>query len=218
MNPLRPLLACAVLLVSTACTGSSGPDQMTSSAAITIGYLAPLTGPDASAGLSARRGAEFAATVINTAMPRLALPLAKAAGLPHLNSARIKVVTEDTGGDAQRAAGAVDTLLKKNPAALSGGYESAVTLAASDRTEQLRVPFVNAESSATSLTPRGREWFFRTGPTGATFGRMFFSLLKQQRAKDQPIRRLAIVHTTDRFGSDGANTITDLLSQTDSED
>ena len=166
-----------------------------------IGALDALTGSGASAGLDTIRGAQLAVDVIDHGGSGISLPLA-GKGLPGLGGAKVKLVTGDTRGNPRLAAQEVDHLVTvDHVVAITGCYASADTEAASARAEQLQIPFVNGASSAPSLTQRGLQWFFRTGPTDATFADGLFGFLEQQKAAGRQTKRVAILHTTDVYGT-----------------
>lgn len=180
---------------------------------VKIGAIYPLSGANASAGLDVLHGAQLAVEIVNGAHPQVDLPLAAERGLPGLDGAKLKLVSADTAGEPEKGASEVDRLVtSEDVAAVTGAYQSAVTLTASERAERLEVPFVNGASSAVGLTERELEWFFRTGPNDETFGRTFFDFLGQQREAGHAVQRVAIIHTNDEYGTDGAE-ITAALAQ-----
>lgn len=203
---------CAVLLatVPAGCGGDSGGGDGDE---VKIGAVYPLSGDIASAGVDTLNGVKLAAEIVNGDYSELDLPLAKGRGLPDFGGARIRLVSADTQGLPEKGASEVDRLVtSEEVAAVTGAYQSAVTLTASERAERLQVPFVNGESSAVGLTTRDLQWFFRTGPTDETFGRSFFDFLEQQKQQGQATDRVAIVHTNDEYGTDGAD-ITKQLAE-----
>lgn len=205
-----------LLALSSACTSRS--DAPAPGEPVKIGFLAPLSGPAASVGTDTRRGAELAVEVVNSDYPSLTLPLGPEAGLPDLQHAKLELVSADSNGNPQHAQTQVARLVKdENVAAVAGGYESSITEAASARTEQLKVPFVNGGSSAPSLTERGLEWFFRTGPSDLSYGRVIFSLLKERQSKGVSVKRIAVVRVDNQYGNDGAAVIERLVPHIDGE-
>ncbi len=203
---------CALLLatMAAACGGGSGESAGDE---VKIGAVYPLSGDIASAGVDTLNGVKLAAEIVNGDYSELDLPLAKGRGLPDFGSARIRLVSADTQGLPEKGASEVDRLVTgEGVAAVIGAYQSAVTLTASQRAERLQVPFVNGASSAVGLTTSGLEWFFRTGPTDETFGRTFFDFLDQQKQQGRATDRVAIVHTNDEYGTDGAD-ITKQLAE-----
>lgn len=209
----RALFALTALVLIASCTGSADHAGV-GERSVTIGYLAPLSGPDAALGESARHGAELAEEIVNEAIPSIDLPLSRGRGLPHLDGAGIRIRFADTAGDPDRGPAAVDHLVRDSHAkALVGAYQSAVTLTASAHAEEMRVPFVNGDSSAASLTERNLNWFFRTGPTDVTLGQMLFSLLKEKQNTGTATERIAVIHSDDRYGRDGDALISRLAAQ-----
>lgn len=197
--------AVAVLFAAAlvACGTNGGPGGRPP-AELRIGVLWPLSGANASQGLDVLHGAQLAAGIINESHPEIDLPLARGTGLPHLGNARVRLVTADTRSSAEIAAAEVDRLVdREGVAALVGCYQSGVTLAASERAERRRIPFVNGDSSSVSLTERGLSWFFRTGPTDDTFAESMFAYLDRQRQRGRSTRQVAVLHSDDQFGNDG---------------
>ncbi|MFE9174289.1 ABC transporter substrate-binding protein [Streptomyces kebangsaanensis] len=181
---------------------------------VKVGILEPTSGPDASAGTDARNGAQLAVDIINGRFPELALPLAGKSGLPGLGGAELALVHADTKGDPRTGAREVQRLVTDQGAvALTGAYHSAVTRTASERAEQLRIPFVNGDSSSTALTEGGLRYFFRTNPSDLTYGRTFFSLIEDRKAAGVPISSVGILHINNQYGDDGATVTRQLARQ-----
>jgi branched-chain amino acid transport system substrate-binding protein len=208
------VLLCTALLLTSACT--SEPSVPPSAATVNIGFLAPLSGPAATVGTDTKRGAELAVDIVNGHHPTIPLPLGPGAGLPRLHHRKIKIMAADTNGPPTRGADHVARLVKTGGVvAIAGGYESAITKAASARSEQLKIPYVNGNSSASSLTERGLDWFFRTGPSDLSYGRVVFSLLRERQSKGTSVKRLAVLHMDDQYGNDGSAMIKRLASHID---
>lgn len=202
-----------VVSLATGC-GGGGAGAASDVTEVKIGVLDPTSGTNATTGLDARNGATLAAEIVNGAHPDIALPLARDAGLPKLDNAKLKLVYADTKGDPQTGAAEAERLVTdEKVVALTGAYQSAVTKTASERAERLRVPFVNGDSSSTGLTTRGLTYFFRTGPSDLTFGETFFSLLKDRRSSGVKVDSIGILHTNDEYGASGANVTVELAEQ-----
>ncbi|HEX5494440.1 MAG TPA: ABC transporter substrate-binding protein [Mycobacteriales bacterium] len=177
-----------------------------------IGIVDPTTGSNASTGQDTENGSLLAAEIVNGKHPDIALPLAKGAGLPNLGGAKLKMITADSKGDPTTGASEAQRLITdQKVVAELGSYQSAVTTTASAAAERLKVPFVNGASSSVSLTQRGLNYFFRTGPHDLTFGESFFSLLKDK-PNGRTVKNIAILHTNDAFGTNGAK-VTEQLAQ-----
>ena len=62
--------------------------------------------------------------------------------------------------------------------ALTGAYQSGVTLTASAIAEKYGIPFVNGKSVAANLTERGFKWFFRDNAGGIQLAKIYLEFLK----------------------------------------
>jgi branched-chain amino acid transport system substrate-binding protein len=211
------LLIVPVLAFAVACTGGDGGGSAAPSGQeLKIGLLTPLTGPNATAGKEALRGAQLATDVINGLNPSIPLPLAAQAGLPNLGGAKVTLLNVDAAPKnadaAQVTAGdAVNKLVTTDGVqALIGAYDPQVTEYASQRSERYEVPFVNADSPATFLTDAGRDWFFRVGPSWRTAGESFFSLLREKQAATS---KIAVFYADDKAGNDVYTTVDELATE-----
>ena len=151
---------------------------------VKIGAIYPLSGNAASAGVHGKAAIETAVDIINNAHPELGnLPLAKNAGLKGLGGAKVEVVFADNQGSP--AAGqnqALRLITEEKVVALTGAYQSGITLTASAIAEKYGIPFVNGESVAANLTERGFKWFFRVTPVAADFAKIYLEFLKDMKA------------------------------------
>lgn len=191
--------------------GEAGPRPVDE---VKIGVLAPLSGADAGVGRQALQGAQLAAELVNEAEAAVPLPPVGGGGLGGLDGARLTVIPGDTKGDAgQGGRLAADLVTGQRVAGLVGASDAAVTVAASQRTERLGVPFVNGDTSTGYLTERGLDWFFRTGPNDRMFGEGFFSVLEEQATATGGARRVAILYSDDKGGSDVAAVTEDLAAE-----
>ncbi len=172
-------LLCAAS-VSVMLAGAASAQDKT----VKIGAVFPLSGNAASAGVHAKAAIETAMDIINNAHPELGnFPLAKNAGLAGLGGAKVDVVFADNQGSP--ATGQNQTLrliTEEKVVALTGAYQSGITLTASAIAEKYGIPFVNGESVAANLTERGFKWFFRTTPVAADFAKLYFDFLKDMKA------------------------------------
>lgn len=218
----------AAALAAAGCTSGSDSATPAAPSEVRIGLLAPMTGPNKSAGQEAQRGALLAADVVNGLNSLVPLPLAESSGLPNLGNARIRIVTADTKGDA--ATGANQTIqlaTEQHVSAIVGAYDPAVTLTASQRAENVPVPFINADTSLSYLTDRGLNWFFHLGPSVRDSGQAFLSLLKTQQggrqANSVPAQgqgasapansKIAVLYAADRTGNDVSFVINELAEE-----
>src|SRR5436190_184122 len=148
-KPMLGLLAAATM--SLTWTGGAVAQQT-----VKIGAIFPLSGNAASAGVHAKAAIEVAIDIINNDHPELGdFPLAKGAGLPGLGGAKVEVVFADNqGSPATGQNQALRLITEEKVVALTGAYQSGVTLTVSQITEKYGIPFVNGESVAAGHTER----------------------------------------------------------------
>jgi branched-chain amino acid transport system substrate-binding protein len=204
------VVAVAAALAAAGCTRSD-ENPGTTVAEVKIGLIAPLSGPDAAIGEDARRGAQFAADLVNGYNSQIPLPLAAQSGLPNLGGARIRI----TPGDINKAAAPSEVIRLANDgaAALVGATAPDATLDASLRAEKLQVPFVNADTGLSFTTERGLDWFFHISPSARTVGEAYFSLLKQQQADGKRVASVAVLHPNDKPGNDVSTVVGELAQE-----
>ncbi len=182
---------------------------------VKIGAVFPLSGNAASAGVHAKAAIETAMDVINNAHPELGnFPLAKDAGLPGLGGAKVEVVFADNQGSP--ATGQNQTLrliTEEKVVALTGAYQSGITLTASAIAEKYGIPFVNGESVAANLTERGFKWFFRTTPVAADFAKIYYEFLQDMKAAGAKTDNVALVHDNTEYGTSVASVITSAFKE-----
>jgi branched-chain amino acid transport system substrate-binding protein len=177
---------------------------------VKIGAVFPLSGNAASAGVHAKAAIETAMDIINNAHPELGnFPLAKNAGLAGLGGAKVDVVFADNQGSP--ATGQNQTLrliTEEKVVALTGAYQSGITLTASAIAEKYGIPFVNGESVAANLTERGFKWFFRVTPIASDFAKIYYEFLQDMKAAGAKTDNVALVHDNTEYGTSVANVIT----------
>jgi branched-chain amino acid transport system substrate-binding protein len=140
----------AAALALSAC-GGNGEGASESGGEVTVGVVIPLSGPTSSVGELIRHGYEMAEAEIN-----------EAGGI---DGQDLKFEYGDHTGDPATGAREARTLVQqKGAVALTGSYESGVTLVVAQSAEQLKVPYVVPYSSATSITDSGFTYTFRTRP------------------------------------------------------
>src|SRR6202163_1654866 len=182
---------------------------------VKIGAVFPLSGNAASAGVHAKAALEVAVDIINNAHPELGnFPLAKNAGLAGLGGAKVDVVFADNQGSP--ATGQNQTLrliTEEKVVALTGAYQSGITLTASAIAEKYGIPFVNGESVAANLTERGFKWFFRVTPVASDFAKVYSDFLKDMKASGAKTDSVALVHDNTEYGTSVAGVITSVFKE-----
>jgi branched-chain amino acid transport system substrate-binding protein len=180
---------------------------------VKIGAIFPLSGNAASTGVHTKAALEVAMDIINNAHPELGnLPLAKNAGLAGLGGAKVEVVFADNqGSPATGQNQALRLITEEKVVALTGAYQSGITLTASAISEKYGIPFLNGESVAANLTERGFKWFFRTTPIASDFARIYFDFLGDMKAAGAKTDTVAMVHDNTEYGTSVATVITNVF-------
>lgn len=199
MRAFRKCLLTAALAVAVVF-----PLSAAAQAPVKIAFSYPMTGSLATVGHEMRAAVEVAANIINKPHPNLAnIPLAKTAGLPNLNGAKIKPIFIDTQGDP--ATGQTQLLrfaTQNSVAAMMGSYQSAVTKTTSSVAERYGIPFVASDAVEADLTRRGYKWFFRTTPNVSDFARDYVKFINYlNKNKGAKLKTVAIVHENSSYGS-----------------
>ena len=209
LKHIMGLLSAAAM--SAVIAGSAAAQDKT----VKIGAIFPLSGNAASAGVHAKAAIETAVEIINSGNPALGnLPVTKNAGLKGLGGAKVEVVFADNqGSPATGQNQALRLITEEKVVALTGAYQSGITLTASAIAEKYGIPFVNGESVAANLTERGFKWFFRTTPVAGDFAKIYLDFLKEMKAGGQKVDNVALVHENTEYGTSVANVITGLFKE-----
>jgi branched-chain amino acid transport system substrate-binding protein len=172
-----------------------------------------MTGAAASAGIHAKYAIEVAEDIINNAHPELGdFPLAKNAGLAGLGGAKVDVVFADNqGSPATGQNEALRLITQEKVVALTGAYQSGITLTASAIAEKYGIPFLTGESVAADLTERGFKWFFRTTPIATDFAKLYIDFLTDMKAAGAKTDTIALVHDNTEYGTSVAGTLTNAF-------
>src|SRR3954468_9947835 len=203
-NHLLGLLCAAS--ISACLTGPALAQQKT----VKIGAIYPLSGNAASAGVHAKAAIETAVEIINNGHPGLGnLPVTKGPGLPGLGGAKVEVVFADNqGSPATGQNQALRLITEEKVVALTGAYQSGITLTTSAIAEKYGIPYLNGESVAANLTERGFKWFFRVTPIASDFAKIYSEFLADMKASGAKTDSIALVHDNTEYGTSVAGTIT----------
>src|SRR5262245_22424991 len=141
MNFKHMLGLLSAAAMSLALTGVAVAQQT-----VNIGAIFPLSDNAASAGIHAKAAIEVAVDIINNDHPELGdFPLAKGAGLPGLGGAKVEVVFADNqGSPATGQNQALHLITEEKIVALTGAYQSRITLTVSAITEKYGIPLSTA--------------------------------------------------------------------------
>jgi branched-chain amino acid transport system substrate-binding protein len=197
--------------MSVVTTGAASAQGTT----VKIGAIYPLSGNAASTGVHTKAAFDVAVDIINNGNPALGnLPVTKNAGLKGLGGAKVEVIFADNqGSPAVGQNQALRLITEEKVVALSGSYQSGVTLTTSAISEKYGIPFLNGESVAANLTERGFKWFFRTTPVAGDFAKIYLDFLKDMKASGQKVDNIALVHENTEYGTSVANVITSTFKE-----
>jgi branched-chain amino acid transport system substrate-binding protein len=203
-------LLCAAS-ISAALAGAASAQDKT----VKIGAIFPMSGGAASTGVHSKAALETAMDIINNAHPELGnFPLAKNAGLAGLGGAKVEVVFADNqGSPATGQNQALRLITEEKVVALTGAYQSGITLTASAIAEKYGIPFVNGESVAANLTERGFKWFFRVTPVASDFAKLYYNFLQDMKAAGAKTGNVALVHDNTEYGTSVASVITSAFKE-----
>ena len=182
---------------------------------VKIGAIYPLSGNAASTGVHTKAAFETAVEIINNGNPALGnLLMTKNAGLKGLGGAKVEVIFADNQGTPVAGQNqALRLITEEKVVALSGAYQSGITLTASAISEKYGIPFLSGESVAANLTERGFKWFFRTTPVAGDFAKIYLDFLKEMKAGGQKVDNIALVHENTEYGTSVTNVITALFKE-----
>jgi branched-chain amino acid transport system substrate-binding protein len=174
-----------------------------------------MSGGAASIGTHVKAAFDVVMDIVNNAHPELGnFPLAKNAGLAGLGGAKIELVFADNqGSPATGQNQALRLITEEKVVALTGAYQSGITLTTSAIAEKYGIPFVNGESVAANLTERGFKWFFRTTPIATDFAKVYFDFLTDMKASGAKTDSIALVHDNTEYGKSVADTITTAFKE-----
>lgn len=150
------IAACGTSNPQTTPTPSTGSNGTESKETIKIGAVYPLTGSVAAIGQNIKKGIDFAVNEINSK--------------GGINGRNIEIVWGDSQGDPKVGMSEAERIITSTDiVAMLGCYQSAVTEVVSQIAEKYQVPMLTAISTASALTTRGYEFFFRLCPTNMSF-------------------------------------------------
>jgi branched-chain amino acid transport system substrate-binding protein len=182
---------------------------------VKIGVIYPLTGNSASVGASAKDAVELGAEIVNGDHPELAgLPLAAGVGLPHLGGAKIELLSADHQGNPSVGQSQTLRLITEgHVAAMLGVYHSSVAMTATAVAERQGVPFLVSDSVALSITQRGFQWVFRTGPIASDFAAAYTAFLTDMKQAGRKVDSIAIVNENTEYGTSVAGSVLDTAKK-----
>jgi len=170
---------------------------------ILIGMVQPVTGSLAVIGQSAKRGHEFAVDRINAA-----------GGIKSLGGAKIVLLTGDSQGKPEIGMSETERLIRKGAKAMTGCYESSVTIAATQVAEKNKVPFVVSMAIADKILERGFKYTFRTQYSSSMAANRTIQYIKAL-GKDsgREVKKLALIYENTLFGKTTADGLKEAIKK-----
>jgi branched-chain amino acid transport system substrate-binding protein len=125
----------------------------------------------------------------------------EAGGIKSLGGAKFKVLDADSEGKPELAISSMERLAKAGAVAVTGCYQSSVTLVATQQAEKLKVPFVVSVAVADEVTGRGFKYTFRIQPNAEQMATNTIQYLTDiAKASGTPIKTIAYLHDNTAFG------------------
>lgn len=188
----RDFLKTGVMAGGAVAIGSMGFPAILKAAPkeIVIGHIHPLSGFLAFDGKELENGVKLAVTEIN-----------EAGGIKSLGGAKLKLLAADSEGKPDVAIREVERLYRAGAVAITGCYQSSVTLVATQIAEKFKVPFVVSVAVADKVTARGFNYTFRIQPTAK---QMAFQAVKHLseiiKNSGSSAKTIAYLHDNTAFG------------------
>jgi ABC-type branched-subunit amino acid transport system substrate-binding protein len=166
-RPWLPVALAGLTMTLTACPGGLSPTQPGSADTVPLGFIAPLSGNDASVGAGTLNGAQLAIEHIN------------AAG--GVNGKKVSLIRRDDTGEAARGAEVAADLVKQKVAAIIGPTWSGVTKQVVESvTKAAGIPNVSPGATSPLLaTFDDGGYFFRTIPNDTLQGKAMSKLVQE---------------------------------------
>jgi branched-chain amino acid transport system substrate-binding protein len=170
---------------------------------IPIGHIHPLSGFLAFDGQELANGLKLAVEEINAA-----------GGIKSMGGAKLKVLTGDSEGKPQVAIREVERLYKAGAVALTGCYQSSVTLVATQIAEKFKVPFVVSVAVSDDVTDRGFDYTFRVQPNARQMSRDTVEYLSEIiKASNSGAKTIAYLHDDTAFGTSLSGHVIDFAPE-----
>ncbi len=157
---------------------------------VVIGHIHPLSGFLAFDGKELENGVKLAVKEIN-----------EAGGIKSLGGAKLKLLAADSEGKPDVAIREVERLYKSGAVAITGCYQSSVTLVATQIAEKFKIPFVVSVAVADKITARGFKYTFRIQPNAEQMASQAVKHLAEIiQASGSSAKTIAYLHDNTAFG------------------
>ncbi len=186
-------------LVTASLTGCGGSDS--ESDTIKVGSIHPLTGSYAYEGQQVVNAQQLAIDEINAA-----------GGIASLGGKKLELVVGDSQGNADTGASETERLISEGVTAVTGTFQSGVTLTCMQKAEQNQIPFVVTVSANVGLMENGFEYAYRIQPNASTFVEDFLQYMGEIRTDD--LKTAVLIHEDSLTGTDTGDLVVEGFEQT----
>ncbi len=201
----REFIKGTATVAAAATVGSLGFPTILGAAApeILIGHIHPLSGPLAFDGQEMKNAVAWGVKEVNDA-----------GGIKSLGGAKLKLIDADSEGKPEKSISEVERLDRAGVVAITGCYQSAVTIVATQSSEKVGIPFVVGVASANEITARGFKYTFRVQPPSRTFSENALKFLSEiAKSTGVDAKTIAYLHENTQFGTTLADDVEKLMAQ-----
>jgi len=204
----RKVILATVILITLLVVPLFAEGQQEGEGGVKIGFVWPLTGGSATIGQQHDDGARWAIEEINAN-----------GGIKSLGGAKIIPVVADSQTKPDVGSTQVERLiLREDVVAISGCYNSAVTVPASEVAQRNQVPFFSMGAVANAITERGYEYVNRINNKATYDIREMFDAIELFESKtDEKVKTASIIYEATDWGSDSAKVIREMSAEHDIE-
>ena len=201
----REFIKSTAAVAAVATVGSLGFPNILRGAApeILIGHIHPLSGPLAFDGQEMKKAVMWGIREINDA-----------GGIKSLGGAKLKLIDADSEGKPEKSISEVERLDRAGVVAITGCYQSAVAIVATQISEKVGIPFVVGVASANEITARGFKFTFRVQPPSVTFSENTLKYLAAiAESAGVNVKTIAYLHENTQFGTTLADDVEKMAPQ-----
>lgn len=192
-------LLMASVLIAASLTGCGEAKE--ESDTIKIGSIHPLTGSYAYEGQQVVNAQQLAIDEIN-----------EAGGITSLGGKKLELVVGDSQGNADTGASETERLISEGVAAVTGTFQSGVTLTCMQKAEQNQIPFLVTVSANVGLMENGFEYSYRIQPNAATYVEDFLQYMGEIKTDD--LKTAVLIHEDSLTGTDTGDLVVEGFEQT----
>lgn len=203
MKNMKRLLAVAMtgVMAVSMLAGCGSSSEGEESDTIKIGSIHPLTGSYAYEAQSIINAQQLAVDEINAA-----------GGIKSMGGKKLELVVGDSQGSADTGASETERLIAENVTAVTGTFQSGVTLTCMQKAEQNQVPFLVTVSNNVAMFENGFEYCFRIQPNADVFAEDFIQYISEVKTDD--IKTAVLIHEDSITGTDSGDIIVENMDKT----